>query len=857
MFVNQVARSVHAAITALVLCVFVSPAAAQQREIPPPVPSTEVISLLERSGLSSDEAARAVVAHEAYFERYRSFEREEVERWLTDRSSTMAGMLMAGGSVADVEKDVLARRRLLSTARQLDEQLASEIGALVATHPTTTDDLRDALSRRRAWVVLRGFSGSDARPFSLADCPDFVNLSPEVRARLEPVLEGYERDLTRLWERALQSAIDRPLRMAELRELRGLTAPILPAPSADGEAPAIDHAAFQQYWESLQALRAEASADADTARRKVKDLHRTTLAQIEAALEPGIARQFLRWAIRENYPFLRAKGSPESLFKEAQELRTASKLEDAAWELVEAERAAYDMECRPVLEGLMKSHDESERGYLGGISFSMNADTSKDPEQGKLVERKEQIDARAVERMLAILGKSADANAPQQRGQELGGVSFGNFEISGDVQGVIGTAVMMVGDGQEMVMLSGDDFDGGAFLTLAGAPQRRMAKAMDRAESEALAKRLALNESERSVFDAVFEDYAANTRAIDDAFMPEMEAEAEGAGSPMHMFGIMSEMQGKLGELRGAIERADTNFFADLGVLCPSAKESGALEGARQARARALSTLGELNDPVTVDIAQAFAAAGVSAESRVAASESVRSWEVDATAQLLARAHELDAIARERALAEKSMHQEFTQEEADGSVARSISVSMNEDAMAKLHALAKREGEVTARVEKCNLAALESICGNMSAQDGLKMRRAWQRAAYPRVYDTGASAEGVFAKALALRELSAALKAEVEVLQAEYVESVERLAADFINRPKPVDKLSLDAIGGFDMQAMQLADRERMRLAADRDELNQSAVRRLKELLGSELGAKVGDLPAKKQPPTMQFQVGG
>ncbi len=59
------------------------------------------------------------------------------------------------------------------------------------------------------------------------------------------------------------------------------------------------------------------------------------------------------------------------------------------------------------------------------------------------------------------------------------------------------------------------------------------------------------------------------------------------------------------------------------------------------------------------------------------------------------------------------------------------------------------------------------------------------------------------------------------------------------------------------MQAMQSAERDRKRLVADRDELNQSAVRRLKETLGAELATKVGDLPAKKKHPQMQFQIGG
>ncbi len=857
MSLARVTRVLHATLIAITLGVAASSATAQQREIPSPVPSTEVVSLLERAGLSSEEAARAVAAHEAYFERYRSFERAEVERWLTDRSAMM-GMLMATGSVADVEKDVLTRRRLLAAARQLDEQLASEIGALLGDKSAAADELRDALARRRAWVVLRGFSGSDARPFSLADCPDLATLSAEARGQVEPILEVYERELTRLWERALQTSTDRPLRMAELRETRGLTPPAMPTPTVDGEAPAIDQAAFEQYWKSVQDLRREASVDADAARRKVKDLHRATLLQVEAVLDPTTARALRRWMIRENYPFLRSKGSPEPLFKEAEDLKKESKLDESTWELVEAERGAYEAEVRPVVDGLMEAHDASERGGIGGMIFTVDSGSTKDDARERFAERKQQIDARSVEHMRAILGKPADDASSQQRAVHLDGGNFGTFELSGEIEGAIGaTAVMMVGDGQEMIMLSGDDLGGGgAIFGLAGGPQRRMATAMSRPDAATLGTRLGLTEAERVVFDAVFEDYEASTRAINDAFMPKPNDDADGA-SPHFMFGMMGEMQEKLEELRAAIETADTSFFADLAVVCPSAKESGALESAARARIRSLSTAGESRDPTTVDIAAEFTSASLSPEGRVAAKDPVHAWDLDAALQLRARAHELDALARERAVVEREMHKEITQTEADGSVSRSIAVSLEGDTAEKLMSIDKRQSEVSTRAEKFNLAALESICACMPAADAQKLRRAWQRAAYPRVYDSGSSADAVFAKALALRELSAALRAEVEVLQAEYIESVEKLASEFIHRPKPASTQSIDAPGGFDMQAMQLADRERKRLAADRDEVNQSAVRRLKELLGSELAAKVGDLPAKKQRPTMQFQMGG
>lgn len=839
-------RTLSSAITAFAMVLLAPIAAAQQREVPPPVPSTELITLLERAGLSNADATRAVAAHETYFERYRTFERAEVDRWLSDRSANFAGNLMGGGTAADVEKDVATRRRFIAAARQLDEQLVSEIAAtLQPEQQSSADLLRDALARRRAWSVMRNFGSEGTNPFSISDCPELATLTPEVRAQVQPMLAAYEQELTRLWDRALQTAIERPLRVAELRESRGMTPPAMPTPAADGESPPeFDQAAFEQYWKSMQALRNEAGAEADAARRKVKDLHRSTLAQVEAVLASADARALRRWVIHENYPFLmHDKGSPEPLFREAADLKKANKIDAATWASVETEQSSYDMEVRPVLDDMMKAQDATQRGALTMMFGGEDGDDVIG--RLKLSERKDQIDARSVERMMAILGKQGEAQTAQTA-QQFSGIQVG-AEFSVEFDGAIGTAILMVGDGQELIMISGDGLGGGAFLSLGGGPDRRMARGMNRQEAEALVKQLGLTESERVVFDAVFEDYAVQAREIDDSFTPKNQ------GEPPMGFAMMGASQSKLGALRSAIEAVDAIFFADLGVLCPSAATSGALASGQSARARALATLGEAPSAISVDIAQAFTSASISAEGRAAALSSVKGWETDATAQLQARAHELDAIARERSLLEKQMQTETSETQEGDGTSQTISMSLTGDIAEKMQALEKRKTDISARMEKFNLAALDTICGAMAATDAQQLRCAWQRAAYPRVYDAGGSAEGIFNKALAMRELSAEQRVAVEVMAVEYLEAIERLAAEFIARPKSAASEGIDAHGGFE----QAAERDRKRLAADRDELNQSAVRRLKEALGEELAAKVGELSAKKKRPQMQFQIGG
>lgn len=850
------------AVAALSIGCMSSSANAQQREVPPPVPSTEVISLLERAGLSNADAALAVTAHEVYFERYRDFERAEVDRWLRSREGSFAGMLQGGGSAAEVEKDVTTRRRLIASAKQLDDQLASEIAAkLPAEKQQVADALRDALARRRASIVVRAIGGGfESRPFSLADFPDFATIASEARAQVQPILAVYEQELTRLWDRALVLAIDRPLRIAELRANRGIAAPVMPAPAAEGEAaPAFDQAVFEQYWRSLQDLRREASADADAARRKVKDFHRLTLAQLEAVLDANAARNVRRWMIREKYPLLHEKGTPEPLFAEAAELHDADKLDDAAWGSVEAERAAYDAEVHPIVDEVMKLSDADSNS---GMIMFFEAGQQQSDKQA-ILERKSLVDARSVERMRAILGKPADEVTPPQVSQ--GGMSFtidgGTIDL-GEALGEAVTASVMIGVGDgngEMIIVSGDEFSGGSFASMGyGGGDRRIAKAMSRADADALAKRLSISEAERVVFDAVFEDYALNGKNIEASFSPKSDHSAD--DSPQVMFGAMRAMQGQLAELRGAIEAADASFFADLGVVCPTAMESGALAAAEHARARALATSGEAPSAATADIAEAFIAAEVSAEGRASALESVTAWEQEASPQFTSRAHELDAIARQRMQLENEMQIEMTHSESAGGVSQSTTVTVagdNEKILDKMLTLEARQTALSVKAEKSNLAALGNICAALPEVDGTKLRRAWQRLAYPRVYDAGSSAEGIFVKALALRELSAEQRAAIEVMKSEYNEAVEALAGEFIARPAPARANLGDGPEGLNIVAMQTAERERKRLTADREELNQSAVRRLKETLGADLGAKVGDLPVKKKRSPMQFQIGG
>jgi hypothetical protein len=178
------------------------------RQLPSPVSAAQLEGILREAGLPESTKDTALPLHEAYFARFREFEKREVDPMLakpTDSPFTLSR------SVEDARKDADARRRVFQRAAQLDGQLADELEALLpARDAWRAQKVRMALTRRRCASVAPtfGFAGKPLE-FTLRGAPILGTIDPESLTNVNTAHHAYESELTRQLERYAEATFAR------------------------------------------------------------------------------------------------------------------------------------------------------------------------------------------------------------------------------------------------------------------------------------------------------------------------------------------------------------------------------------------------------------------------------------------------------------------------------------------------------------------------------------------------------------------------------------------------------------------------------------------------------------------------
>ena len=98
------------------------------RQLPSPVSAAQLEIMLRFAGLPDTTKDAALPLHEAYFERFREFEKREVDPALARPNDSPFDLAR---SVDEARKEAELRRRVFQRAAQLDDQLADEIAAVL------------------------------------------------------------------------------------------------------------------------------------------------------------------------------------------------------------------------------------------------------------------------------------------------------------------------------------------------------------------------------------------------------------------------------------------------------------------------------------------------------------------------------------------------------------------------------------------------------------------------------------------------------------------------------------------------------------------------------------------------------
>jgi len=858
--IAMLARSI-ALVIALAAPIALAPNAHAQigRQLPSPVSAAQLEQMIRDAGLPDTTKDAALPLHEAYFERFRDFEKRELDPLLAKPGSTFDMMR----SVEDAKKEADLRRRAFQRAAQLDGQLADEIeGVLPAEDAWRTRMIKAAMSRRRSAALGTsfGFAGKPLE-FSLRSAPVLATLDADTHRMANLSLEVYEAELTRLLERYADAALARIVKAAEIREETGLGAP----PQAEGGAVAGEATPGGDEWfRKMQEVQKRANEDVDKAVARIRKHHRDGLDQIMPILPALDARALRDHMISAVYPALREKSEFDAVFDTAKGMRAKEEIDDFKWKSVIDIAEANEHSGRPVVLSMMDIIDRrAGDSQPGMIIVGGDPDPETREKTDALRKQLRAIEESSASTLRAMLGL-AEPEKGDGRGVVREGINLADV-IGGAVGGgeaQIGIAVMGSAGGDAIVLNSDDMLDGGMVFGAFGGGTR-VPRPLSRDELDALATKLGFTKDSRAVFDEIAARCAEARNAAEKEFKGESSFQT-GDGENGMSFTITLGGDGEAAfggadndKLAAAAEKAEESMFDELKA---AADDAEAVEAARRARARARLAFDE-SGAAALDLVKVAEDAKLAETAEQRISESVRAWDESSVQALRTMKSELKTLQAERDEIFQQSTEEVREDDGKGSVNVNRSVRIGGETAERMQKLEEKISATRTRVAAANRSALAGMLASLDGDEAAQrlLRRAAMRAEFPQIYRTPRDLEPFFIKAAAIDGVTAGGKSAIDAIRAEWIETRESRCEDYCAAQQKSAAASL-LNPGEGIGQMQARMRERKKLREDLEQIESTCFRKLQEALIVDVGAdkakELGELPARKRPQMPMIQIG-
>ena len=835
------------------------------RQLPSPVSAAQLEQMLRDVGMPETTKDAALPLHEAYFERFREFEKRELDPLLAKPSDNPFDLAR---SVDDAKKEADLRRRAFQRAAQLDGQLADEIGGILPSdHAWRTQMLKDSLSRRRC-AALGPSIGLAGKPlgFSMRGAPVITTLETDTQRMVNLSLELYEAELTRRLQRYADASFDRIVKAAELREELGVGAP--PSAPEGGEPTA---APGDEWFRKMQEVQRRANEDVDSAVARIRRLHRDCLDQIMPLMPALSARAARDYMISSMYPMLRSKSEFDTVYEAAVKMHERGEIDDVKWAPAFDLAESNEHSGRPLILSMMDLVDKragtSEFGVIAiGESFGGATDDpesrSKSDALRKQLTSLEQSNAATLRAMLGMA-------EPEHKDEQVGRGSINLADIlGGGGAGVEVGAIAVVGGvgGGDMVVLGGEELGEGGFVFSAlGGGGNRLARPMTREELDALAEKLGFNGDSRPVFDEIAARCAEARNGAEQEFKPPQASQTlEGEGGISFTISLGGDdpavtAGGDNAKLAEAIDAAEETMFDELKAAA-AVEKADALEAARRARAR-VRLLTDETGVQSVDLVKVADGAGLSEAARARIRQDLRGWDESSVGALRTMKSQLKSLIAEREEIFRQSTEEVREDDGKGSVNVNRSVRIGGETADRMQKLEAKIASTRSRVGDANRGALAgmlvSLEGDQPAQRAL--RRSFLRAEFPQIYRMPRDLDPYFHKAEGIEGVSATAKSTIDAMRAEWIEAREARCEEFcLAQQKGEAATSGDP--GEDMKQMQARMRERKKLREDLEQIESTCFRKLQDALlvdvGPEKAKELGELPARRRPAAGTIQFG-
>jgi hypothetical protein len=340
------------AATAVVLpLALAAPAAAQgtSGQLPDPISTAELSKLLSiYVKPSNDESATIDSLHDDYREKFRLLREGDIQKFLERMNELQGGGMMPSKDA--IEEFTRAYERVQKQIADLDDALFEGIATLLGDERRASVlRARDARARSRALTGMMAGMMGGATPGDLSEIVLTADLSPEERAKVDPILQSYETRLT-AGARELGTLSMRMVRdMFEEMEKAGFG-------NMSQEDMMADPEKMQAMMETMQAAMRKAGERFRNKSKDIAELNTGTFRTIDQTLQGEARRKVrVRWVARNYSEIARDPSQAERLFRLALKL---PKLDPSAKDSIQAAYESWQRSDDAVVDQAIKYIDE-------------------------------------------------------------------------------------------------------------------------------------------------------------------------------------------------------------------------------------------------------------------------------------------------------------------------------------------------------------------------------------------------------------------------------------------------------------------------------------------------------------------
>jgi hypothetical protein len=815
------------------------PAVAQGTEgmLPEPISTHELKGYGDRLKLSAQQRQAADAIHDQYKRDFRALRQGEIAEFLKDMRAIQGSVMPR----RDVMESFMKRMDLLNgRIATLDSRLFDQLQAILTDEQMAMMP-RARMARQRArYAANQMMWMTGNRAVDLSEIVMGMDLSADQKQILDSTLSGYEGRLTSSMAKLYDATSNMIIKMFDAMEEMGFVEQDLAEPEnmqKFGEA-------MQQIWKDLMAQAVEASG-------VIAELNRRTYRSLASSLPEDKSRELRNAYYGRAYP-----EAGFALSDETARFSEALKIEDLTPEQRDALAAArtdLQQKLDHMVEDVVKLIDDQRNDFS---PFDFNSEKMQEHARKMKDYQTRVTEARtsSIELLTSLIGEEAAKKvekAAMAQAAAPGGLS---------------AAMRAAMEKAEAVRAESADAEANQYLDDATAIQQAwtgdqfVAPPISRSDVKRYAEILNIPEGERALLTQLHATYLENfkkvqeneiaelTKAVQSMWKFDIETQTTTAPSSTSLEATEKARRDAI----DAVSRADDLFFNDVQIALMDNRPPAALERVRLMRQRGRWNRGIEHmwafagrvEENRIDLSSFMHKQPLSDNDRAARDEDLIAYEQAATPAFRDRFEAALAMQHAQDLWQIEMQQARSDGENNQfKVAARYQEMLGEPS--------KRVGEASAAIVKLNRQWLDTIIAKLPPDSAHAVRRAYNRAAFPSVYNDPLALELQLTEAAKLPDLGPEQLRRVNEVAGEFRPAYTNLCEQMaeISGSGTAPSFAM----GTDSEAWKQWQERREALASlrfDRNELCLRTINQLKAILSEDQVQRIGGFPEpqKRQP---------